>query len=248
MQSGVGMLSAAGIAAMGSLVLPIAASGSGSTHTGCALSVQRSQEVATLQRGHATYESPRGRRRGFVSDYRPHTGERTVLPVLGTRLVGHTTWLLVRLPGRPNSHTGWIYAKSTYEHKLSWRIIVSTGERRACIYNDGKLVRDWLVVPGKPSTPTPHGRFFIEENIDMRTKPGQACLPGEPYGLATSARSDVFRHYYGGPGQVALHGMGCGLEATPGTAASHGCIRFLNREITWLAIRILPGTPLQITK
>src|SRR5580700_5101175 len=126
MKSGLGMQSIAGMAVIGSLVLPIAASASGSTHTGCATHEQRSQEVATLQTGHVTYYSPLGRRRGFVKDYRPHTGESTVLPVLGTRMVGRTTWLLVRLPGRPNSHTGWIRANSTYEHKLSWRIIVST--------------------------------------------------------------------------------------------------------------------------
>jgi lipoprotein-anchoring transpeptidase ErfK/SrfK len=230
------------------VALPIAASASGTTHTGCNYHVAPSQLVASLTANHRTYSSAGGRQHGTVSDSRPHTGERTVLPVLKTKMRGHTTWLLVRLPGRPNSHTGWIQAAHTNEGHLTWNIVVSTGERRACIYNQGKLVRDWLVVPGRPSQPTPHGHFFVEENIDFRTPPGQACLPGAPYTLATSARSNAFTAVYGGEGQVALHGMGCGLKAKPGTAVSHGCVRFVNRDITWLAHRIFPGTPVTITR
>lgn len=207
------------------------------------------QEVATLWKNHATYSSPGGKRLGTVSRRRPITGEETRLPVLATKVVGPTAWLEVRLPGRPNSHTGWIQRSHTHEWVTHWAVVVSTGQRRAWIFHNGQVKRDWLVVVGKPSSPTPHGRFFVEENVNEGYS-----FAGGPYALATSARSNVFTEFDGGPGQVALHGMSGGLQSTPGTAVSHGCVRFTNRHITWLATRagdyhtgILPGTPVYIT-
>jgi lipoprotein-anchoring transpeptidase ErfK/SrfK len=203
--------------------------------------VAPSQTVAYLLATHKAYKSPGGAFQETVSRSRPITGEQTVLPVLAERMHGGKRWLLVRLPGRPNSHTGWIKAVGTSLGVIYWHIVVSTEQRRAWIYFKGHLKRSWLVVVGAPADPTPHGEFFIEENVQE-----PPSFPGSPYALATSARSNVFSEFDGGPGQVALHGMGGGLQATPGSAVSHGCVRFLNNEITWLAARIAPGTPLTI--
>ena len=49
----------------------------------------------------------------------------------------------------------------------------------------------------------------------------------------------------GGPGQIALHGIG-NIGGPMGTAASHGCIRVSNSAVTWLARHIRAGTPLTI--
>ena len=68
---------------------------------------------------------------------------------------------------------------------------------------------------------------------------------GNPFALATSARSNVLQEFEGGPGQIALHGTN-GLSGAPGTAASHGCIRLNTSAITWLARRIGSGVPLTI--
>ena len=204
--------------------------------------VAPSATLATLLAGHKAFKSPAGAYQETVSGTRPITGETTVLPVLGRRTVGKHKWLLVRLPGRPNSHTGWIKAAGTALSTTNWHIVISTEQRRAYIYYRGHLKHNWLVVVGAPSDPTPHGEFFIEENIQE-----PPTFPGSPYALATSARSNVFSEFDGGPGQVALHGMGGGLNSTPGTAVSHGCVRFINSEITWLAQRIAPGTPVTIT-
>jgi lipoprotein-anchoring transpeptidase ErfK/SrfK len=204
--------------------------------------VAPSTTVATLLAGHKAYKSPGGAYQESVPSTRPITTETTVLPVLTVRMHGGRKWLLVRLPGRPNSHTGWIKAAGTRIGKEYWHIVISTGQRRAWIYFKGHLRRNWLVVVGAPNAPTPTGEFFVEENIQEPSN-----FPGNPYALATSGRSNVFSEFDGGPGQVALHGMGGGLTATPGTAVSHGCIRLPNDEITWLAQRIAPGTPVTIT-
>jgi len=206
--------------------------------------VAPAQIVASLYATHKVFGAPGGRATGeTVSWQRPITHERTVLPVLRDRNLGRQTWLQVLLPGRPNSHTGWIRASGTQLGVIRWHIVVSVGARRAWIYYAGQLKRSWLVVVGAPVDPTPTGQFFVEENIQE-----PASFAGNPYALATSARSNVLSEFDGGPGQVALHGMGGGLNATPGTAVSHGCVRFLNSEITWLAHRIPDGTPVTITR
>lgn len=209
--------------------------------------VAPSQAVATLRAGHAIYAAPGGRRQANISAQRPITGEATTLPVLATRHVASGTWLEVRLPGRllpgaPNGRTGWIKAAQTRLWAIPWHIAVSLHQRVARIYNGGRLLKTWKVVVGAPSTPTPSGQFFVEENV---AEP--SSFPGAPYALATSARSEVLTEFDGGPGQVALHGVGGGLGGTPGTAESHGCVRFTTADITWLAARIYPGTPVTIT-
>jgi lipoprotein-anchoring transpeptidase ErfK/SrfK len=95
-------------------------------------------------------------------------------------------------------------------------------------------------VVGKPSTPTPTGRFFVEETLQMPA--GEA---GGPFALALSARSNALQEFEGGPGQIAMHGRN-NLGGTLGTAASHGCVRLNTASINWLAARIGPGIPVTI--
>ena len=216
-------------------------------HPADAAAVARAQLVATLSANHAIYTAPGGRREAGVSRWRPITGEATTLPVLAQRLTPQHEWLRVRLPGRllpgaPNGRTGWIKATQTRLWSIRWHILVSLTQRVARIYYDGHLRRSYRVVVGAPVSPTPTGQFFVEENV---TEP--PSFPGEPYALALSARSTVFTEFEGGPGQVALHGVGGGLGGALGTAESHGCVRFANSAITWLAQRIYPGTPVTIT-
>lgn len=212
-----------------------------------AAAVAPAQEVATLSANHAIYASPGGRREATISRVRPITDVATTLPVLATRNGRGGRWLLVRLPGRllpgaPNGRTGWINFAHTRLWSISWHIFVSLSQRQARIFRGGRLVKSYLVVVGAPSSPTPTGQFFVEENIQE-----PPSFPGAPYALATSARSTVFTEFDGGPGQVALHGIGGGLGGTPGQAQSHGCVRFTTAAISWLAARIYPGTPVTIT-
>jgi lipoprotein-anchoring transpeptidase ErfK/SrfK len=56
----------------------------------------------------------------------------------------------------------------------------------------------------------------------------------------------VFQEFDGGPGQIALHGVG-NVGGTIGTAESHGCVRLDTPDITWLADHIDPGVPVTIS-
>jgi lipoprotein-anchoring transpeptidase ErfK/SrfK len=210
--------------------------------------IARFQPLARLLVEHAAHDAPAPDERlvAVVHARRPLTGEQTVLPVIGSaqRSDGQR-WLEVRLPGRPLhgqvlASTGWIDARGTVPLRTPWHIVVNTERRRASVFKLGRQVRRFRVIVGKPSTPTPLGEFFVEENVLMPSR-----APGAPYALATSARSSVFQEFEGGPGQIALHGL-TNLGGTLGTAVSHGCIRFANAAITWLAARMPPGTPVTI--
>jgi lipoprotein-anchoring transpeptidase ErfK/SrfK len=200
------------------------------------------QELAMLLTPHRAVSSPNRREKvGAIHALRPITGIRTVVPVLGhATSADGVNWLRVLVPGRPNGRTAWIAKRGTVPRETGWHLVVRTSARRVLAYFHGGLVRSFAAIVGKPSTPTPHGHFFIEEM--MRVNAG---MPGGPFALALSARSDVLKRFEGGPGQIALHGI-ANLGGTLGTAVSHGCVRLGNRSIRWLTKRVAPGVPVTI--
>jgi hypothetical protein len=211
--------------------------------------VARAQPLVAIFGMHRARQRPSSSSRlvAVVRSTRPITAARTALPVLA-----HTTdsrgraWLRVRLPGRvlggqPPPHTGWIRASRTLRSTTPWHIVVRRAARRVIVYRAGRRVHGYSAIVGKPSTPTPGGEFFVEENV--RLSNGE---PGAPFALATSARSSVLQEFDGGPGQIALHGRG-GVGGQLGTAVSHGCVRLDNSAIAWLAGRIAPGVPITIS-
>jgi lipoprotein-anchoring transpeptidase ErfK/SrfK len=205
--------------------------------------VRAEQPLAQLLTAHRAHRTPSAGSRTVedVAANRPITGERTTLPVIArTRGRNGIVWLRVMLPGRPNSSSGWIAASGTRSITTGWRLAVSLSTRRVTVYRHGRVVRRFGAVVGKPSTPTPSGRFFVEETLQMSE--GE---PGGPFALALSARSDALQEFEGGPGQIALHGRD-NLGGILGAAESHGCVRLDTASIDWLAQRIGPGVPVTI--
>ncbi len=210
--------------------------------------VRASQELVALYAPHQVYTHPEaGKSVLTVRAHRPITGARTTLPVLARSVDERgKRWLKVRLPGRtlgrrPPPPTGWITTTNTQLTHTSWHIVVQRAARRVLVYRGGRRARTFGAIIGKPSTPTPHGAFFVEENVRL-----PAGAAGAPFALATSARSAVLQEFNGGPGQIALHGVR-NIGGRLGTAASHGCIRLTSSAITWLAARIRPGTPFTVS-
>jgi lipoprotein-anchoring transpeptidase ErfK/SrfK len=230
------------LAALASLAL--VGSGAATAAAAAREPVNRTQELAVLTSPHRAVSTlgPHPARVVSVRAFRPITGARTVLPVVARTTSGKGVRMLrVLLPGRPNGAKGWIVERGTVPTATRWRLVVKTTSRRVLVYRDGRRVRAFRAIVGKPSTPTPHGRFFVEESVRMI--PGSA---GAPFALALSARSNVYAEFDGGPGQVALHGV-ANLGGRPGTAVSHGCVRLANPKIRWLAARLPAGVPVDIT-
>jgi hypothetical protein len=142
--------------------------------------VQATQELAVLLTAHGAHREPAAGspQISSVPANRPITGEQTTLPVIGHSTgPGGTRWLQVMLPGRPDGSTGLIAQDGTRKLMAGWRILVDLAARRLRVYHDGRTVRTFQAVVGKPSTPTPTGQFFVEETVQMPVgHPGEQAL------------------------------------------------------------------------
>ncbi|MGZ6694731.1 MAG: L,D-transpeptidase [Solirubrobacteraceae bacterium] len=207
--------------------------------------VPASVRVAVLLKAHPvrSYPGLDAQPTETISAQRPLTHTPTSLPILQSATTADgRRWLWVDLPGRPNGRTGWTLARDVAIDVVRWAVRVDLSARRLSVYRSGRRVRSFRVVVGRPSTPTPRGRFFVEEIV--RYAKGAEL---GPYALALSARSTVLQEFAGGPGQIALHGRGR-IGGTPGTAASHGCVRLRDGDVAWLARHVLAGTPVTVTR
>jgi lipoprotein-anchoring transpeptidase ErfK/SrfK len=178
-----------------------------------------------------------GRRDGAVTSTWTNPQRRGV-PRTFRVMADRGEWLEVQLPQRPNGSTGWIRASDVALTRVTYRLLVSTERNRLTLFDGNRPMRTFVVATGTGGTPTPHGSFYLTELLSP-TNSGYG-----PYAFGLSAFSEALSSFGGGPGQIGLHGTDD--SASIGHAASHGCIRMANRDITTLA-RMLPlGTPVTI--
>jgi lipoprotein-anchoring transpeptidase ErfK/SrfK len=171
------------------------------------------------------------------------SNRRAVYPVLGHRVLKDgSEWLHVRtIRGRQNVKV-WIPKWATRQVWLHYRVLIDTSSRKAKVYREGKIVKRFRVVVGAPSTPTPTGHFFVVDRMHLKDSWARGG-----WALATSAFSNVLTDFAGGSGEVAMHTRGS-LSAPVGTAASHGCVRFNDGDIRWMAAHVPNGTPVWIQR
>ena len=147
-------------------------------------------------------------------------------------------WVQVHLAQRPNGSTGWVRASAVALQTLPYSLDVSTADNTLTLLEGGRPIETFPVSTGTGGTPTPSGTFFLTELLEP-TNAGYG-----PYAFGVSAFSDVLSDFGGGPGQIGLHGTDD--EDSIGTAASHGCIRMTDADITRLAGMLPLGTPITI--
>jgi hypothetical protein len=152
---------------------------------------------------------------------------------------GGRTWIRVRLPQKPNNVTGWVVASALGDlHLVHTKLVVNRRTLRVMLYDHGHQIFQARVGVGKPSTPTPAGRFWIREKFRVGGNPLYGARA-----MGTAAYSSTLTDWPGG-GVVGLHGT-----SEPGLIPgrpSHGCVRIRNRDIKRL-YRLTPvGTPLLI--
>jgi lipoprotein-anchoring transpeptidase ErfK/SrfK len=124
-------------------------------------------------------------------------------------------------------------------YPVSSRIVVNLSRRRASVYQRGRLVFSTRVAIGAPRTPTPTGRFYVDERFLLADANGPLGVAA----LGISAHSKVLHDWVQG-GPIALHGTDD--PASIGEAVSHGCIRLANSSMSRL-FRLTPaGTPITI--
>jgi len=167
----------------------------------------------------------------------------TVVGVIAVRTNRHCDpgWYRVQLALVPNGTTGWIPARSLRVYRVTSRIVVSLSNRSLALYRSGNRVLRTRVAVGAPDTPTPTGRFFVNERYVLTD-------PNGPFGVAAlgiSAHSNVLHDWTEG-GPIALHGTN--EPSTIGAAASHGCIRIDNSIMRRLLHLSPAGTPVLIRR
>ena len=148
-------------------------------------------------------------------------------------------WLRVRLPMRPNGRKGWVPEDALGPLRVVRTMLdIDRGALRATLYQSGRPIFTADIGIGKPSSPTPAGRFYIREKFKVRGAPVYGT-----HAIGTSAYSPGLSDWPNG-GVVGLHGTNQpGL--IPGRP-SHGCIRLRNADIARL-YRLAPrGTPIHI--
>ncbi len=149
-------------------------------------------------------------------------------------------WIQAYVPRRPNESTAWVPSADVSLSLVRGHIVVSLGARQLTYYRDNTPVFSTPVAPGAPSSPTPTGSYFVAYMVTL-TDPGDAY---GPYAFGTSAFSNTYYSFDGGPGQVGIHGTN--QPWVIGSYASHGCVRLPNAAITTLAGMVVPGTPVEI--
>jgi hypothetical protein len=177
-----------------------------------------------------------GARKPLTSLPDPYRGGRLAFLVRALR----PHWARVYLPTRPNGSSGWV-RRSQVRILVDWyRIRVDLGRRRLTVRRLGRVWMRERIGVGRAATPTPTGRYYVVELIQLTDPNG----PYGPYAFGISAHSNVYTRFGGGDGEIGIHGtdypQGIGLRV------SHGCIRLPNAAIVRLAKTIPLGTPVDV--
>jgi lipoprotein-anchoring transpeptidase ErfK/SrfK len=210
-----------------------------------AASTPKSFEGVTVKRYLMGRVKPTVRARGAAHLW-TNTGfsnRRAVYPVVRHQVLEDgTEWVQVLALRNRTQVKVWIPKWATRKVTIRYKLVVDLSSRRTTVYRDGKVLRRFRVVVGTPSTPTPTGTWYVVDRMHL----WNAWSQGR-WALALSAFSRVLREFDGGQGQIALHARGS-LGAPVGTAASHGCVRFNNGDIAWVAAHVPNGTTVQIKR
>ena len=166
----------------------------------------------------------------------------TVFAVLAERVDARcdATWLRVELPVRPNGATGWVRADHVDRVAVRERIVVDVSQRTLRLYRGGKLLVRSTVAVGSDATPTPRGRYYVNQ----RLVPSDPTGPFGPGAIGISAFSPVLTGWAQG-GPVAIHGTN--EPWSIGRAVSNGCIRVPNAVLKKLWPLTPAGTPVVIS-
>ena len=184
------------------------------------------------------YDAPRGEQVFFTDPVTNPTYFGTDLAMLV--VAERAGWLRVQLPVRPNGTTAWIKGASFTTETHTFHAEVQLRNHRLRVWNDDELIADTATVVGAPATPTPIGRFYVNDLIPKADPSGSYG----PWILSLSAHSEALETFADGRPVIAIHGTN--RPDLLGTDASNGCVRIPNDIVALLAELVPLGTPVDI--
>jgi lipoprotein-anchoring transpeptidase ErfK/SrfK len=148
-------------------------------------------------------------------------------------------WAAVTTAALPNDRLGWIKLDPA-ELRAGWTrvsIAVDLSARRAELRERGRAVRRFAITVGAPGTETPTGRFAVTDTFRGDLDPAYGCCA-----LALSATQPRLPSGWLGGRRIAIHGTSGPL----GIAASHGCLRAADADVSTLVGTVPLGAPVFI--
>jgi hypothetical protein len=133
----------------------------------------------------------------------------------------------------------WIKAAEVDVTTHEWHAEINVTTNTLKVWDGDELRAETQVVDGKPSSPTPLGRFYFNEKI-QRT-------PTSAYGswiISTNAYSDSLEVFDDGLPVFAVHGTN--NPAQVGSDISNGCVRVPNEIIEMMATEMPMGSPIDV--
>jgi L,D-transpeptidase catalytic domain len=118
-------------------------------------------------------------------------------------------------------------------------IVVSLEDRKLALVEDGRVLKEYPVAVGKPSTPSPVGTFTIERRVanPIYQHDGRTVEPGPHNPVGTRWMGLSIRGY-------GIHGTN--VPSSIGKAASHGCIRMARRDVEELFSLVQVGDKVEL--
>ncbi len=74
-------------------------------------------------------------------------------------------WYRVWLPMRPNGSEGYVHADDVRLVRRERRITIDLSDRELVLYREGEPVLRSTVAIGAPGTPTPTGRYYVNQRL-----------------------------------------------------------------------------------
>jgi lipoprotein-anchoring transpeptidase ErfK/SrfK len=188
--------------------------------------------VARVMRTTVMRDAPSGHPIGQVH---PRTGFGSADVLWVVRTVGSRLGVVNQLAG--NGRLGWIDRAATSLSYVDVELRVSLSAHSLTVLRAGRQVGRYRVAVGRPTAPTPTGRFSVTDKLDTGD-------PSGPYGCCILALSAVSPHpieNWSGGNRVAIH-------STPdpsvlGQSVTHGCVRVSLADGRWLLDNVPLGTP-----
>ncbi len=125
-------------------------------------------------------------------------------------------------------------------------IVLELGRRQISLVEEGKVLGRWPVAIGDPRTPTPTGRFVVE---NMVMNPIYQSTSSGSINNAVGPQAPLGDRWIGfkqsGLNQFGIHGTpdAWAWTVTSRAAVSNGCVRMLTPHVRQLFDQVEVGTP-----
>jgi lipoprotein-anchoring transpeptidase ErfK/SrfK len=130
------------------------------------------------------------------------------------------------------------------------QILLELGKRQISLLENGKPIRSWPVAIGDPGTPTPTGRFTVENKV---VNPQYQSTKSGKINPTLGAQGPLGDRWIGfkksGLNQYGIHGTpsAWAWTVTSRAAVSNGCVRMLTPHVRELFEKVEVGTPVVVT-